>query len=143
MLRTWRAAGVHAAIVKFGLDQVTQPDSSAGDPAWDHVTDVPGDNPKAPILLQDVAKAAALGLKDMVFFENMLGPAEARNMFQGIERQMTGQGSGTHGTWTPQGVIPRPAPRRASSMPPPSPGPLGNQAAAHVISSAPPPIPRR
>lgn len=138
MLAAWRAAGFHAAIVKLGLDQATLPDSSSGDPAWDHVTDVPGDNPKAPLLPQEISKGAALGMKDLLFFETMLGQAGAKDLFHGIEQQMTGRGGGTHATWTPQGLIPRPSPRGAAALPvrsgPPSP-PTG------IVSSAPPPLP--
>lgn len=135
MLRSWHAAGFHVALVKLGLDQATQPDASAGSASPDHVTDVPGDNPDAPILPQEIAKNAALGLKDMLFFEKMLGTGGAKDFFQGIERRMSGQGGGTHGTWTPQGVIPRP---------PPTPGftpktPATPPSLDGIVSSAPPP----
>lgn len=165
MLNRCYQQGQHAALVKLGLAPPTQTnqvdggfDQHQGFP-WDHSTDVPSENPDAPVLPQEPAfalgkmvgmvpggsKAAALGLRDMLFFEKMLGPDEAKSMFHGIEQQMSGQGGGVHGTLqiTPQGKqlvpMPRPAPRPAA-VPPPN---VGAQAAHHVISSAPPPMPLR
>lgn len=88
-------------------------------------------------------KAAALGLKDMLFFENMMGPDEAKNMFSDVQRQMSGQGGGRRGSLQigPQGAqfVPHqqpaaPLPQRPAMRPPAPPMPGGG-----VISSAPPP----
>lgn len=97
----------------------------------------------------DPAKAAALGLKDMLFFENMMGPDEAKNMFTDVHKQMSGQGGGRRGTlqigaqgpqFIPHQQPAAPMPQRPMgrpAAPPPMPGAGGG-----IISSAPPPVPR-
>lgn len=131
-LRHAYAAGFRAAFQKLALNPPTQVDEfvanveSGKDVPPDPSTDVPQQppmqvQPPDPMSLGSTVgvmpdmKQAALGLKDMLFFENMLGPEEARSMFQGIQRQMSGQGGGMHGTLEigPQGksFTPRPKPQ--------------------------------
>ncbi len=163
-----RQRGQLAALQKLALSPPTQVDQFMAD--IEHGKDMPpspetdvpggapgiqGENPGMP-LPQDPAaalgnptgalpmKGAALGLKDMLFFEKMLGPDDARNMFQSIDRQMAGGGRGRSGTLQigPQGVQ-----VRERALPPPTPGlagsgGLGHAAAEHVMTSA-PRIPKR
>lgn len=132
-LRHAYAAGYCAAFQKLALSPPTQVDEfvanveSGKDVPPDASTNVPQEPPSMPVqepdphslgstvgVLPDM-KQAALGLKDMLFFEKMLGPDEARSMFHSIQQQMSGQGGGTHGTLEigPQGktLIPRPKPQ--------------------------------
>lgn len=147
-LRAAHNRGYEAALRKFALASPTVADAFAAE--VDEGKDMPPPMPppmapgmdgmEAPALPQDLGalgdptgamptKDAALGLKDMHFFEKMLGPDEARSMFQGIERSMSGQTRGIPQTLniTPQGVQRLPHPG------------LGAQAAQ--AAKGPPPIP--
>ncbi len=135
------AHGRNAALRKFALAGPTPADNFAAE--VDTGKDMPPPAPAldAPALPQDPAaalgdptgaipKAASLGLKDMLFFEKMMGANEAKSMFQGIEKSMTGQTRGVPQTLniTPGGV---------QRLPHPGLG-LGAQAARAAVPPPPP-----
>jgi hypothetical protein len=169
MLAHAYAAGRAAAFGKFALSPPTGADNFVAqlDRGKDMPPDQVGQIPEAPPMPLPApgtpgnapdpceslgAKAAALGLKDMLFFENMMGPEEAKSMFQDVHNQMSGQGGGRRGTLNigpggPQFQPHAPAPAAAARPPiaprPAAPPPVPGQ----IISSAPAPtmprLPRR
>lgn len=155
------ARGYGAALLKFALAPPTPADAFGAEveegkdmppPAM-----APGmDGMDAPALPQDLGapvgdpvggmptKDAALGLKDMLFFENALGKDEAHSLFHGIERSMSGQTRGTPQTLTfgPEGMQRMPHPAGAPATRPAIPAPSAGRASMPPpIASAPPPIP--
>lgn len=104
------------AAVENGKDVPIDPTSSVpGDQSG-----IVGENPMAWPQENGPPKMGALGLKDMLFFEKMMGPQQARSMFQGIEHSMSGQTPMRPQTLniTPQGVQRMPHPAFAGARPP-------------------------
>lgn len=154
MLRRAYVDGRREALAKFALSPPSPADDFVAH--LDKGKDIPppSESPVAPPMPEEPAmalgqptgampaKEAALGLKDMLFFENALGQGEAKSMFDDVQRQMSGQGGGRHGTMQFGEGGPRFVPQERPQLqarpqrpagPPPIPG--------RIVSSAPPPIP--